>query len=394
MSLLDDEKYMRLCFDLARQAEGRTAPNPMVGAVVVGEDGEIVGRGFHPQAGKPHAEVFALDQAGERARGATLYVSLEPCCHHGKTPPCTDKVIASGVRKVVAAMRDPNPKVAGGGFARLQECGIEIVYDVLADQAGWLNRAFIKCITRGMPWVCLKIAATLDGKIADRNGKSQWITGDLSRQYVHHLRNRFDCVLIGAGTARADDPKLNVRLDALSNGSPDAPNPDALLRSPEPIRHPRRAVIDGKLSLAANSHLCDATTGGETIVYCSEEAFRAEGHKYPAGVVLVPLNGGDLRHEMQKVDLSAVLKDLKSRSVMSILCEGGSRLAGELIAKDLVDEIIWMVAPAILGDCQGLSAVDSGMILSMSDASRFIPIDCKRLGDDTVMHLKARGDIA
>ncbi|MBZ0186200.1 MAG: bifunctional diaminohydroxyphosphoribosylaminopyrimidine deaminase/5-amino-6-(5-phosphoribosylamino)uracil reductase RibD, partial [Candidatus Obscuribacterales bacterium] len=190
-----DAIIMQQCLALARSVEGRTAPNPMVAAIVLDENAEVVGRGCHERTGMPHAERNALLQAGDRARGGTIYVSLEPCCHQGKTPPCTDALIESGVKKVVAAMEDPNPKVSGKGFSILKDNGIEVVENVLSEEAAWLNRGFISGITRGRPWLLLKMAMTLDGRIADRNGQSRWITGPEARAYVHDLRNRFDAVL-------------------------------------------------------------------------------------------------------------------------------------------------------------------------------------------------------
>lgn len=355
-----DRSFMKQCFELALQAEGRTSPNPIVGAVVVSKDGEVVGTGFHPKAGEPHAEVFALDQAGDKARGGTIYVSLEPCCHHGKTPPCTDKVIASGVKKVVAAMTDPNPKVAGVGFEKLRAAGIEVVSGVLESDAQWHNRAFIKAITTGMPWVTLKLATTLDGKIADRRGTSKWITGPEARKFVHELRNRMDCVLIGASTARLDNPELNVR---------------EIYRS----RNPKRAVIDPNLTLDPASRLCDASTGGDTIIFCSEQA---KPIKYPESVqvVRVPKSG-------EKLDLHCILKELKSRQVSSILCEGGGNLAGALLEQDLVDELFFILAPAILGDQNGIPSIACGKEIQLKDMKRFRHLTSIVLGDDTIIHM-------
>ncbi len=372
------KNYIRQCFELALQAEGRTSPNPMVGAIVVGKDGQVVGTGFHPRAGEPHAEVYALTEAGEKAKGATIYVSLEPCCHHGKTPPCTDRIISSGIKRVVAAMKDPNPKVEGGGFKQLKEAGIEVVSDVLASEAQWLNRAFVKAVTTGVPWVVLKIASTLDGKIADRFGKSQWITGEESRKFVHRLRNHLDCVLIGAATARMDNPRLNVR---------DVEDP----------RDPVRAVVDSKLSIDPISHLFDKSTGGSTIIYCSPEALAEKKGHFPATAEFVPIgtaNGAskdacavDFR------DLRSILKDLKTRGVNSVLCEGGGRLAASLLEEDLIDEIFWITAPAILGDNQGKAAIESRRTVSIDELKRFHFMESMQLGDDTMVRLVKKPEV-
>jgi diaminohydroxyphosphoribosylaminopyrimidine deaminase/5-amino-6-(5-phosphoribosylamino)uracil reductase len=360
-----DEKFMKQCFSLALKAEGRTAPNPIVGAIVVQNDGTVVGSGYHPEHGRPHAEVFALDEAGDRARGSTIYVSLEPCCHHGRTPPCTDKVIASGVKRVVAAMTDPNPKVGGNGFEKLRAAGIEVVTGVLESEAQWLNRAFVKTIKTGMPWVVLKIAATLDGRIADRKNKSKWITGPEARRYVHELRNRLDCVLVGSNTARIDDPELNVR---------DLPE----------FRHPKRAVIDTTLSLAPTARLFDCGTGGDTIVYCSEMANSKPG--YPTNVHLVSIRNSSSPGS-SRLDLQALLEDLRKRGVSSVLCEGGGRLAGSLVDQDLVDEIIWIVSPSILGDVESVAGVCMEKEIALPDMKRYRMLESIRLGDDIAIHL-------
>ncbi|MBE0467693.1 MAG: bifunctional diaminohydroxyphosphoribosylaminopyrimidine deaminase/5-amino-6-(5-phosphoribosylamino)uracil reductase RibD, partial [Candidatus Desulforudis sp.] len=202
-----DQEYMQVALDLAVRARGRTSPNPLVGAVVV-RNGRIIGRGFHARAGLPHAEIVALQQAGEKARDATLYVSLEPCCHHGRTGPCTEAVIAAGVRRVVIAMRDPNPKVAGKGVARLRQAGIEVTEDVLCEDATLVNEVYIKYISTRRPFVALKAAVSLDGRIATRTGDSRWITGQAAREYVHRLRDTYDSILVGIGTVLKDDPSL------------------------------------------------------------------------------------------------------------------------------------------------------------------------------------------
>lgn len=363
------EKYIRQCFELALTAEGRTSPNPIVGAVVVSDDGTILGTGYHPKQGEPHAEVFALDEAGEKARGATIYVSLEPCSHQGRTPPCTDRVIASGVKRVVAAMTDPNPKVAGSGFEKLRTAGIEVVTPVLEEEARWTNRAFLKAISTGTPWVVLKIATTLDGKIADRTGTSKWITGPEARQHVHELRNRLDCVLIGATTARLDNPELNVRELGSS------------------ARHPKRAVLDPNLTVDTGSRLFDPNTGGDTIVYCGEECTIKKD--YPSGVhiALVPGKPLDTGDKGMRLNLGHVLKDLKERGVSSVLCEGGGTLAGSLLEEDLVDEIHWFVAPAILGDTDAIASVSIKRPVPLSTMKRFRHLKSTTLGGDTLIHL-------
>lgn len=365
-----DVQLMQRCLELAARAEGRTSPNPMVGAVIVDESGTVVGEGFHEKAGEAHAEVVAFAEAGERAKGGTLYVNLEPCSHFGRTPPCADAVIASGVKRVVAAMIDPNPKVAGSGFQKLKDHGIELVIGVLEREATWLNRGFLKVKTEGRPWVCLKIAATLDGRIADRFSKSQWITGPEARRFVHELRNRFDCVLIGARTARIDNPTLNVR--EIQN-----------------CRDPKRAVVDTNLSVGPDASLCKEGTGGDTILFCTEEAGAERGTLYPSHVSLVPvtLSPSTSSATGSRLDLNRILIELASRDVSTVLCEGGSQLAGSLLEANLVDELYWITAPKLLLDVASKPAIGVDRAVSLDSIHDWKLISTEKLANDLVAHL-------
>ncbi len=360
--MLDDEKYMAFCIELARNAEGRTAPNPMVGALVVADDGTILGEGFHAKAGLPHAEVEALIQAGESAVGATLYVSLEPCCHHGKTPPCTDLVIASGVRRVVVGLQDPNPKVAGGGISALQAAGIDVVTGVLESECRYLNRAFLKWIATGLPWVCLKMAATLDGKIADRQGKSKWITGAQARRYVHELRDSVDCIMVGGATASHDDAQLTVRSVA------DAQNP-------------LRVVIDTQLKLPPDSHLAK-NADGKTWIFSAEEQIEAKQGQYGAHVRLIPTPASELSDGL---DLPWILNYLGQENILTIMCEGGGRLAASLLPQ--TDEIYWFIAPKIMNDSEAVPVLASCGWSSVHLPSPFHTRSVKQYGEDTLIHL-------
>lgn len=360
-----DVAFMQRCLELAATAEGRTSPNPMVGAVILDESGTVVGEGFHSKAGEPHAEVIAFAQAGERARGGTLYVNLEPCSHFGRTPPCADAVIASGIKRVVAAMVDPNPKVAGSGFQKLKDQGIQVLIGILEREATWLNRGFLKVKTEGRPWVCLKIAATLDGRIADRFSKSQWITGPEARRFVHELRNKFDCVLVGAGTARADDPTLNVR-------------------EIENSRDPKRAVVDTNLSVTPNAVVCRKGTGGDTILFCKAESVLKHGSPYPShvSIVSVPANESG-----SGLDLNKVLSELANRDVSTVLCEGGSQLAGALLEANLIDELYWITAPKLLLDSQSKPAIAVNKPVSLDSINSWNLIGTEKLANDLVTHL-------
>ena len=377
-----DEELMRECLALASRAEGRTAPNPMVGSVVLDKAGNIVGRGYHHRRGQAHAEVNALNEAGEKARGGTIYVNLEPCCHHGKTPPCTDKVIASGVKKVVAGMIDPNPVVGGGGIKALQEAGIEVVSGVLQKDCAHLNRGFIKRIKTGMPWVCLKLATTLDAKIADRHGGSRWITGAEARHFVHQMRNTFDAVLVGTNTALIDNPSLNVR-------------------DIENSRDPVKVLIDKDLKVSFEAKLYTHKTDARTLVITRDDLSERKLADLPLveliGVPYVvskpqPSNsliaaGIPLRREEDKpqdvvhLDLKAALAQLVKRGINTVLCEGGGNLAGNLIDADLVDEIIWIVAPKLLHDPLAVPAL-GGRARRLEDAVELHEVSIKPLGAD------------
>lgn len=361
-----DTVHMRSCLELARKALGRTSPNPMVGSVITDAQGKVVGSGFHAKAGTPHAEVHAIEEAGEAARGGTLYVNLEPCCHHGRTPPCADAVIASGVKRVVIGMRDPNPKVAGGGIKRLNEAGIETKVGVLEEESQLLNKAFVKRINTGLPWVCLKLAATLDGKIADRNGQSKWITGAEARAYVHQLRNEHDAVMVGGQTAIKDDPQLNVR-------------------DMENSRDPIRVIVDSKLAINPAMKVCDSTTGGQTIVFC--DAAETNGKTLPGvEVVGVKTKGAGL-------DLKAVLQELAARDVQSVLCEGGGRLAGSLLDAGLVDEVQWLIAPKIISDTKSIPVTATVNQVLLDSAISLEPVNVSMLGKDILVQgmVKPRG---
>ncbi|MBX9952332.1 MAG: bifunctional diaminohydroxyphosphoribosylaminopyrimidine deaminase/5-amino-6-(5-phosphoribosylamino)uracil reductase RibD [Candidatus Obscuribacterales bacterium] len=384
MSSRTDEEYMRECLLLADQAHGRTSPNPMVGALVLDSQGQIVGRGFHQKHGEAHAEVHALRQAGAKAKNGTLYVNLEPCCHHGKTPPCSDKVIACGIKRVVCGMVDPNPAVAGGGIKALQNAGVEVISGVLEKECAALNRGFIKRIKTGLPWVCLKLATTLDGKIADRHGGSRWITGPEARQYVHQLRNQFDAVLVGTNTALIDNPTLNVR-------------------DVEGSRDPVKVLVDKDLTVSFEAKIYTHQSSARTLVLTRED--RADrklvdlplveliGLPYeiskPTAKVSQLAAGVPLRREEDKeqnresivLDLEEGLRQLAERGINTVLCEGGGNLAGNMIDQELVDEIIWIVAPKLLPDPLALPAL-GGRARRLEDAVRLHQVSLKNLGQD------------
>lgn len=361
-----DQTYMLRCLELARQAEGRTSPNPMVGAVVLDSQGNVVGEGYHKKAGTAHAEVNALDQAGAAARGGTLYVNLEPCCHFGKTPPCAQRVIASGVKRVVVGTEDPNPVVAGGGLKELREAGMDVYSGLCEDECRRLNRGFLKRIKTGLPWICLKIAATLDGKIADRNYNSRWISGDKSRQRVHELRNLFDSVLVGSNTVLKDDPELTVRL--VAGG-----------------RNPVRISFDASLKIDPSSRFCQTDPQGRAVIYCTKESFSANTKPFPSNVSLVQVKCAS--GTSSRLDLESMLRDIASQQHLNtVLCEGGGRLAASLLELNLVDEIYWIAAAKILGDEEGVPAVDGHSPIDIAQSLVLKGIQVEALDNDIWIH--------
>ncbi|MGC3964182.1 MAG: bifunctional diaminohydroxyphosphoribosylaminopyrimidine deaminase/5-amino-6-(5-phosphoribosylamino)uracil reductase RibD [Rhodocyclaceae bacterium] len=346
--------FMARALQLAERGLYTTTPNPRVGCVIVDDAGHIVGEGWHERAGEPHAEVHALRAAGEAARGATAYVTLEPCSHFGRTPPCSDALIAAGVRRVVAAMQDPNPLVAGRGLARLRDAGIEVEVGVMNESAARLNEGFISRVTRGRPWLRLKLAATLDGKTALNNGQSQWITGEAARADGHHWRARSCAVLTGIGTVLADNPKLNVR-------------------SVETPRQPMKIIVNRQLQTPINAAVL---SGAPTMIVTAQEnrdrwaPFEARG----AEVIALPDSDG-------RVDLAALMQELGKRGLNEVLTEAGAGLNGALVADGLADAALLYLAPSFFGDAaRGLLALPEMTVLAQR---RDLVIDeCTQLGED------------
>ena len=323
MSSTTDFEFMAHALQLAERGLYSTDPNPRVGCVLV-RDGEVVGRGWHVRAGAPHAEINALAEAGERARGATAYVSLEPCCHHGRTPPCSTALIEAGVVRVVAAMQDPNSLVAGQGFAALQAAGIAVSSGVLEATALELNAGFVKRMRSGLPLVRCKLAQSLDGRTAMASGESRWITGAAARADVQHLRARSSAILTGIDTVLADDPALNVRLGT-------AP------------RQPLRVILDSRLRIPASARVL-ALPGDTLVITGSTDAGRArELQRAGVGVAVLPLRDG-------RLDLAAVLRHLGELGINEVHVEAGATLSGALLREGLLDELVLYVAPHIMGD--------------------------------------------
>ncbi len=357
-----DHRFMARALRLAALGLYSTAPNPRVGCVLV-RDGKIVGEGWHQRAGSPHAEVHALQAAGSAAAGATAYVSLEPCSHYGRTPPCADALIAAGVTRVVAAMEDPNPEVCGRGLARLRAAGIDVACGLLADEARELNPGFVARMARGRPWLRLKLASSLDGKTALENGSSQWITGAAARHDGHRWRARACAILSGIGTVRHDDPQLNVR-------------------GVEGARQPLKVIVDSRLELSPQARVFD---GGNLLLAtaCADagrmSALRAQG----AEIVSLPAAGG-------QVDLPALLQALAQRGVNELHVEAGARLNGALLAAGLVDEILLYMAPCLLGNtAHGL--FDLPVLTSLQEKHRLEVRDVRSVGSELRLVLRPCG---
>jgi diaminohydroxyphosphoribosylaminopyrimidine deaminase/5-amino-6-(5-phosphoribosylamino)uracil reductase len=361
----EDEARMRAALSLARRSLGRSWPNPAVGCVV-GRDGRVLGRGWTQPGGRPHAEQVALAQAqalwgGEALRGATAWVSLEPCAHHGRTPPCAGALAAAGVARVVAPISDPDPRVDGRGFAALRAAGVRVDVGLLAPEARAINAGFLSRIERGRPWLALKMAATLDGRIAIATGESRWITGPAARGRVHLMRAEADAVLIGAGAARVDDPALDVRLPGFG--------PDG----------PVRVVVDPALSLPLESRL--ARTAGHRplwLLHAPDAPAEAASALSSAGATLI-----EVAAEGRALDMAAALRALAARGVTRVLCEGGGLLAASLLRADVVDEIAWFTAGAAIG-AEGAAAIGPLALSRLAAAPRFALEDCETLGPDVL----------
>jgi diaminohydroxyphosphoribosylaminopyrimidine deaminase/5-amino-6-(5-phosphoribosylamino)uracil reductase len=347
----DDHRYMARALQLAHRGLYTTDPNPRVGCVLV-KDGVVVGEGWHERAGGPHAEIHALREAGSRAAGATAYVTLEPCCHEGRTPPCSDALIGAGIHRVIAALEDPNPRVAGNGLRILQGAGIEAHSGLLATEAARLNPGFVMRMRQGRPWVRCKLAMSLDGRTALASGESRWITGSDARRDVHRLRARSSAILTGVATLLADDPSLTVRLD----GDPG-----------EGIRQPLRVVLDSRLRTPPDARLLDQP--GETLILTGEagEQVRERCAQPRVTVVSLPLVAG-------RLDLDAVMRHLAGREINEVHLEAGATLSGALLQAGLVDELIVYMAPHLLGDAgrglfslPGLMQMEQRIALSIQD---------------------------
>jgi len=351
-----------MALDLAVQGRGYTSPNPLVGAVVV-NDGIVVGKGFHEAVGQNHAEVNALNDAGDRAKGATLYVTLEPCNHFGRTPPCTQRVIDAGIKRAVVAMQDPNTAVKGGGNDYLRSHGIEVTEGIGEKRARKINEAFIKYTQTQRPFVILKCAATLDGRIAARTGDAKWITGERSREYVHHLRHAADAIMVGIGTVKADDPSLTTRLKNI--------------RTKDPLR----IILDTELSIDTNAKVLQLKSEASAIIVTGDSVSAKKKKRIEqqgTQVISVGLKDG-------RIDLNALMNRLGAMGVTSLLIEGGSRVSASAMAAGVVEKIIFFFAPKILGGDDGIPICKGPGPDLISDCIHVDEITTRQFGNDVMI---------
>ena len=355
-----DEKYMKLAMQLAGNAIGRTSPNPLVGAVIV-KDNRVVGCGWHRKAGTPHAEVHALNQAGELAQGADVYVTLEPCAHYGKTPPCAKALVEAKVKNVYGGLLDVNPKVAGKGFKILEDAGIHVEYGFLQDELRKQNEVFFKWIEHKKPFVVLKAAMTLDGKIATATGQSKWITNETSRAYGYKLRDIYDGIMVGINTVIEDNPMLTARVDGGKN--------------------PIRIVVDSSLKIDINANVVQDKSA-KTIVATTDKANKDKILKLQAqdvDVIVVDKDKND------KVDIEKLLDILGQQNICSILVEGGATLSGSFVAKKLVDKVYFFIAPKIVGGKEAKTPVAGTGILNLQEALALKDIQIEKLEEDILI---------
>lgn len=353
--MTNDVEYMRRALELAERGRGRTSPNPMVGCVIV-RDGKVLGEGFHEKAGLPHAEVNAIRAAGEDVAGATLYVTLEPCCHEGRTPPCVDYILKHRPARIVVAMHDPNPKVSGEGIYRLRDAGIPVDVGILEEEARQLNEAFIKFITERKPFVIAKCGMTLDGKIATRTGDSRWVTSEESRDMVHRLRNEVDAILVGSRTVVMDDPSLTTRVD-------------------DKIKDPVRIILDADEYLTPGAKVFHVESAAPTWVVLPEDRhFEGASEVIKIG----------RRHD-GCIDMLELMYELARRQITSVLIEGGGTTHASAFRAGIVDKVMFFVAPKIVGGRDAVTAVEGDGVERMGDAIDLERMTARAVGPDVLL---------
>ncbi len=357
---------MQRTLALADKARGKTSPNPMVGALLV-KGNRVIAEGYHKKAGTPHAEAVALSRAGSKAKGATLYVNLEPCCHTDKkTLPCTDGIIRAGIKRVVAAIRDPNPKVSGRGFRKLREAGIDVISGVLRQEARDLNRVFIHFITTGLPYVTLKVAQSLDGKIATAGGQSKWITGPVSRRIVHRLRSENQAIMVGSGTIKVDNPSLTARIRS--------------------GRNPVRIIVDGKLEIPANSKVLTDGVAPTWIATVMPPEHPATSSMLQKGVEILHIRG-----ENGKLYMKELMREIANRGITSVLIEGGSAINAAALRAGVINRVMFFIAPKIISGRNAIPSVGGPGIDILEEAARLGPMSVTQTGSDILVEAELLG---
>ena len=353
------EYYMQIAMRLAQRAKGQTSPNPMVGAVVV-KRGRIVGKGFHKKAGSAHAEIAALDEAGINARGATLYVTLEPCAHFGRTPPCVDRIISSGVKEVVIGMIDPNPLNSGKGAAILRQNKIKVDIGCLEERLRQMNEVFIKYITKHLPFVTVKVAQSLDGKIATRTGDSKWITSDRSRAFSHRMRGKFDAIMVGVNTVLRDNPRLDAWFSK---------------------KHPIKVIVDSQLSTPQQANIFSGKSQVILVTLTAKPGQETDNRKILAQKVTII----EVKEKAGQINLKHMMKKLAQLEITNILVEGGGTLIGALRDEGLIDKAMFFISPKIIGGRDAISSVMGSGIARMDNAVALKRIKHKRFGEDLLI---------
>lgn len=361
------EEYMRRAISLAVKAGGWAAPNPMVGAVIV-KDGRIIGEGFHRKCGELHAERNAFASLTEDAQGAEMYVTLEPCCHYGRTPPCTEAIIEHRISRVYIGSRDPNPLVSGKGAAMLREHGIEVVEDFLRVECDEINPMFFRFITTGMPYVVLKYAMTLDGKIASVSGKSKWITGETARAHVHSLRGQYPAILAGIGTVLADDPMLNCRIEG--------------------AHQPLRVIVDSHLRIPQDSNIIKTAAEYPTLIACTKDAAPERAGELKSAVAAVEITDSD---ENGHVSLKALMKRLGEMNISGVLIEGGSEVNDAALKAGVVDHVCAYIAPKLMGGAAAKTPVGGGGFDSPDEAAALTNRRLTDFGGDILLEYDVKG---
>ena len=358
------EYFMSRAIELAVKAKGKTSPNPIVGAVVV-KNGRIIAEGYHEQAGLAHAEVVALGKAGAKAKGATLYVTLEPCVHYGRTPPCTDMILRSGIKEVIVGMQDPNPLNSGKGIDLLRQNHIKVQVGFCEDQLRQINESFIKYITKRIPFVTVKVAQSLDGKIATRTGDSKWITSDESRGYAHRIRSQFDAIMVGVNTVRKDDPRLDSWFSK---------------------KHPIKIIVDSQLSISQDANLFSGKSQVIVVTLNVRPGQETENRKLLAAKAKIL----EVKEKDGQINLNDMMKKLARMDITSILVEGGGTLVGSLFDGALVDRVLFFVSPKIVGGKEAVSSVMGRGVERMDKAIKLKKIKLRRFGEDMLVEAYIR----